>query len=422
MAIPRDHALDDTYPLFVSEGYQFISNRCKRLNTDVFSTRLLLKDVVCTMGREAAEQFYHPGRFTRRNALPLFILSLIQDVGSVMTADGEDHRRRKEMFLSLMSPESLARISALTAKHWRSAIRRWERMDRVNLFHEAHVAMCGAICEWSGLLLSAEVIRQRADEFEGMVEGTGSFGLRNWWGHLLRSRTEDWMRDVIQAIRNGQLRVSEDSAAYVISFFRDAKGQYMDMKSAAVELINVLRPAVANARYSVFVAMALHHHPEWRERLAASDADLDIFADEIRRYYPLIPAVSGRVLEEFTWRDHTFRRDDWVMFDLYGTNHDPRIWGDPEVFRPERFREHSFGPFDLVSHGAGDRRVTHRCPGEWITVEQIKTTARTLTREMTYDVPPQDLTIDLSRIPAVPSSRFIITRVQERMEAFAQAS
>ena len=65
-------------------------------------------------GAEAAEQFYYPGRFTRRGALPLFALTLIQDLGSVMVMDGEDHHRRKEMFLSLMSQEEIARLTDRT--------------------------------------------------------------------------------------------------------------------------------------------------------------------------------------------------------------------------------------------------------------------------------------------------------------------
>jgi fatty-acid peroxygenase len=71
----------------------------------------------------------------------------------------------------------------------------------------------------------------------------------------------------------------------------------------------------------------------------------------------------------------------------------------------ERFRKCLFGPYDLVSHGAGDRRLTHRCPGEWMTVEQIKTVLRLMVREMSYEVPAQDLTLDLTRIPALPASR-----------------
>jgi fatty-acid peroxygenase len=158
--------------------------------------------------------------------------------------------------------------------------------------------------------------------------------------------------------------------------------------------------------------MALHAHPEWRARLRSSDEHLDSFVDEVRRFYPFIPIIGGRVLEPFDWRGHKFTKDEWVLFDIYGTNHDPRIWGDPEVFRPERFEQQAFGPFDLVSHGAGDRRKTHRCPGEWITTEQMKTIVRILVREMRYEVVSENLELDLARIPALPRKPLFISQVQ----------
>jgi fatty-acid peroxygenase len=411
MTIPRDRTLDATWELFFSEGYEYITNRCRQFDTDIFSTRLMLRSAVCMQGAEAAEQFYHPGRFTRRRALPLSVLTLIQDLGSVIVLDKEDHDRRKAMFLSLMSPESLTRMAELTEQHWRAAMRDWQKRKEVILFHEAHVPICAAICEWAGLKLSNRQIGKHAREMEAMVEGTGAMGPRNWKGHWMRARSERWMRRTVRRIRRGRLAVPEGSAAAVISTFRDRNGKLLDVKAAGVELLNVIRPAVATARYVVFAAMALDEHPEWRDRLMQSGEDLDHFADEVRRFYPFIPAIGGRVLEEFTWREHRFRKGDWVLMDLYGTNHDPRVWGDPGNFRPDRFRNHPAGPYDLVSHGAGDRSVTHRCPGEWITVEIIKAAVRVLVRESTYTVPRQDLSIDLARIPALPKSGFIIQDV-----------
>lgn len=410
--IPRDRSFDGTRALLFSEGYEFISNRCRRYGADLFATRIMLRKAVCMQGAEAAEQFYFPGRFTRRGALPLFALTLIQDLGSVMVMDGEDHRRRKEMFLSLMKPEAIAHLAERTAFYWRKSIREWEGKRQVVLLHEAYVPLCAAICEWIGLRLSNRTIRRRAAELEAMVEGTGAIGPRNWRGHWRRARTERWMRRVVRRIRDGKLQVPAASAAYLISTFQDHNGHLLDEKSAAVELINILRPTVANARYMVFAAMALHTHPDWRAKLHNSEDDLDLFVDEVRRYYPFIPLIGGRVLTEFRWRNHTFRKKDWVLFDLYGTNHDPRIWADPQVFRPDRFRERKVGPYDLVSHGAGDRRVTHRCPGEWITVELMKTIVRLMVREMNYGVPPQDMEINLGRIPALPNSGFLMDKIR----------
>src|SRR4051794_7910870 len=96
----------------------------------------------------------------------------------------------------------------------------------------------------------------------GYGGGTGSLGGRKWRGHWMRSATESWARQVIRKIRRGQIAVGENSPTQRISSFRDSQGNLLDVKSAAVELLNVLRPSVAIARYAVFIAMALQSHPE----------------------------------------------------------------------------------------------------------------------------------------------------------------
>lgn len=409
--IPRDRAPDSTLSL-LRQGYAFIPERCRRHRSDIFETRLMLKRAVCITGEEAARVFYHPGRFTRTGALPLSTLALIQDLGSVMVMDGEAHRRRKRMFLSLMTPDRLRRLAELTAEHWRAQVRAWQGRGPIELFREAHLPLTRAICAWARIPLGEGEAEARAREFEGMVEGTGSVGPRNWRGHLLRARTERWARSIVRRIRAGEIGGPGDGAAQVIAAHRDEEGRLLDEAVAAVELINVLRPTVANARYAVFAAMALHARPECGERIRAEgEPYLDLFEREVRRFYPFIPFIGGRVLAPFAWRGHGFAEGDWVLIDLYGTNHDPRLWDEPEAFRPERFQGWTSSGFDLVSHGAGASRDTHRCPGEGITVEQTKTIARLLATEMRYEVPEQDLSIDLARIPALPRSRFTITDV-----------
>ncbi len=411
MAIPKDSRPDSTLAL-LREGYAFVPERCRRLRSDIFETRLMLTRAICISGHEAAAQFYRRDRFTRRGGIPLPTLTLIQDVGSVMTLDGEDHRRRKAMFMRIMGPGSLGDIAGLTAEHWRASVRAWEREDEVPLFDAAHVPLCGAICAWAGLVLPHEEVVRRAREFRDMVEGTGSVGLRNLRGHAQRFRTERWMRGVVESIRSGRTEVPEGSAAHVIAHHRDGEGELLPAKIAAVELINVLRPTVANARFASYAAHALHLNPEWRERLQASDDDLEPFVQEVRRFYPFIPLIGGRVIAPFRWRDRDFVEGEWVLIDLYGTNRDERVWEEPEAFRPERFRERAIGPFDMIPQGGGDHADTHRCPGEWLLIEQLKTIVRLLVREMTYEVPEQDLGIDLGRMPALPNDRMRIRAVR----------
>ncbi|WP_151637977.1 cytochrome P450 [Noviherbaspirillum aerium] len=413
--IPRDKALDSTLAL-LREAYNFIPNRCGRLRTDMFETRLMGQKVICVSGEAGAAMFYQPDRFTRKHALPPTALLLLQDLGSVQLLDGEAHRRRKQMFMALMRPERIGSLTQMFAEQWHQRLRQWESAEQVVLHHEMEQLLCKSVCEWTGLSLTDAALEQRTREFSAMIDGAGAVGPRSWRGMRLRSRTEDWIRSVIMMIRAGHMQVPDDSAAQIIALHRDADGELLDNAVAAVELINILRPTVAVARYITFAALALHRYPDVRARLLSAqsreDDYLGWFVQEVRRFYPFFPAVGGRVREEFTWRGLHFAQGTWVLLDIYGTNHDPHLWKDPQTFRPERFRDWNASPHNFIPQGDGDFDLGHRCAGEWLTIELVKTATRLLLFSMDYDVPAQDLRIDMSRMPAIPESRFVISQVR----------
>lgn len=410
--IPRDRSLDSTLAL-LSDGYRFISKQCERYRSDIFETRLMLTKAVCMRGEEAARIFYDGDRLTRQGAMPVPVLKLLQDKGSVQQMDGQAHRHRKRMFMSLMTPASIQQIGDLFTDQWRTRVGVWKDRGEVVLHEETQEILCIAVCRWAGVPLTAAEAKQRTREFAAMIDGAGAVGPRNWRGLLLRVRTERWIRDVIEKVRAGELTVAEESAAHAIAWYRDPDGELLDTKVAAVEMINLLRPTVAVAWYVTFAALALHEHPACRPRLEAGDGDyLECFVQEVRRFYPFFPLVGGRVQNGFEWKGYHFAQGIWVLLDLYGTNHDARVWDEPDVFRPERFRRWDRNAFNFISQGGGDHHESHRCPGEWITIELMKRAVTLLTMAMDYDVPEQDLRVDLSRMPAIPKSRFVITNAR----------
>jgi fatty-acid peroxygenase len=273
--------------------------------------------------------------------------------------------------------------------------------------------MCRAVCQWAGIPVSAEEARQRTAEFSAMIDGAGSAGPRNWRALLVRRRTERWARALVDAVRGGQFQLPFDSPLNVIARHRDADGELINRKHAAVELINLLRPTVAVARFIAFAVLALHEHPHARARIAAGDdAFLTMFTQEVRRYYPFFPAVGGRASHDFEWHGLRFEKGTWVLLDLYGTDHHPDIWGDPEVFRPERFERWESSGFDLIPQGGGDHYAGHRCAGEFATIDLVKSAARLFATEIAYDVPVQDLSISLRRMPTLPASGMLIDKVR----------
>lgn len=406
--VPRTKAVDSTLA-FLREGYPFIQRRCAELGTDVFSTRLMGRRAICVSGHEASRMFWQPGRFTRRGAIPPTTLMLLQDAGSAQTLDGEDHRHRKAMMMSLQTPGDRARMVAIAQEEWRARVHLWPGRRRVGLFDETESVLCAAACRWAGIP-AAQVDHPRlTQEFSAMIDGAGTVFRRTIQGLLLRIRTEGWAKNLIEAVRAGQLAPEPGSPLAVIARHRDRDERQLGADIAANELINVLRPVVAVARFIVFGALAMHEYPEWRPRIATGDeATLTAFAQEVRRFYPFFPAVGARVLDAFDWRGLHFAEGSWVLFDMHGTNHDPRLWPEPQRFRPERFMGWQGDGFDLVAQGGGDYLTGHRCPGEAMTLDLVKSALHLLASEVVYTVPRQDLGISLSRMPTMPASRFQI--------------
>jgi fatty-acid peroxygenase len=216
---------------------------------------------------------------------------------------------------------------------------------------------------------------------------------------------------LVQQLRSGTAVAATGSALEVVSRQPDTGGELLDPRCAAVELLNVIRPTVAVAWFVAFTGHALHRWPEHRTRLREGDSAYAVaFAHEVRRFYPFAPFVGGRAVTDLTWRGEPIPTGALVLLDLFGQNHDAALWPQPYRFDPQRFLGRIPDPDELIPQGGGDPGTGHRCPGEDVTVALLAGFATWLARA-SYEVPQQDLTISLRRIPALPRSRFLINPV-----------
>jgi fatty-acid peroxygenase len=409
--IPRDPSLDSTLDV-VREGFPFIWNRVRGLHSHIFQIRLMGLPAICLHGPEAAQLFYDPARFIREGAVPRRIQTTLMGLNAVQTQDGEVHRCRKDAFMSVMTPESRQRLMSLLAQEWQAAARSWETQPRIVLFEEAKQVLCRAACAWANVPLPEKDVRHRTQDFWAMIDAFGGAGPRHWRGKRARTRTEDWMEGLIKKIRKGKQQVAEGSPAYVMAWHREPDGELLKPRKAAIELINLVRPIVAIATYITFAAVALHEYPAYRGLLRSKQEDYtEYFVQEVRRDSPFAPFLGARVREDFTWRGCHFPKGRLVLLDVYGTNHDPRLWHNPDVFWPDRFRNRPISPFDFIPQGGG-HYAGHRCAGEWITIEVLKQAVTFLNTAIIYDVPAQDLRYDLARMPTVPASGFVLQHVR----------
>ncbi|BAC91004.1 cytochrome P450 [Gloeobacter violaceus] len=154
---------------------------------------------------------------------------------------------------------------------------------------------------------------------------------------------------------------------------RDEAGAAMGDAELRDELMTLL--VAGHETTATAMAWALywiHYLPQVRERLLAeldslgSDPDPEAIArlpylgavcSETLRIYPVALIASPRVARH-TVRilERDYEAGTRLAAGIYLAHHRPETYPEPERFRPERFLERTFSPYEFVPFGGGSRR------------------------------------------------------------------
>lgn len=117
----------------------------------------------------------------------------------------------------------------------------------------------------------------------------------------------------------------------------------LDIHTAAVELINILRPTIAIARYATFAALALHEYPQSRQKLQNNGEDYcEWFVQEVRIFYLFFSFAAAIVGRNF----------DWHESDKYTGGEVAEISSRPDVTEPELISTPSIAPSGLAFYSS----------------------------------------------------------------------
>ncbi|WP_411103117.1 cytochrome P450 [Streptomyces sp. cmx-4-9] len=398
---------DATLGLLV-HGYAWLPDRMRREPAGVVRTRLLGRPVVALGGPGAARFFYDRRNVVRTAALPDPVADAWYGRAGSPATDGDAHRARTAMFATLLKDGAgAATLGGHVGWRWREAVA-GRQQDRMVLFDAVAEVLARAVCDWAGLPLSDAAAAEMARDCTAMVDGFAVPGPRRLRARRARVRQEKAFADLVARVRRTQPEaVTKRSALETVAWHRGRQGALLDLRTAAAELLGLVRPTVAVAWFATFAAHALHRWPGHRELLRSDTrgAYTEAFAHEVRRFYPFAPFVGGVAAQDLTWRGEPVAKGSLVLLDLYGQNHDPGLWDHPYRFDPQRFISTN-SPLDhLVPQVGADPARGHRRPGEEITVTVLASVVSELA-QLDFEVPDQDLTIPLSRMPTLPRSRF----------------
>ncbi|MFC8369593.1 cytochrome P450 [Streptomyces sp. NPDC057239] len=392
----------------LTEGYAWLPDLMRAEDDTALALRVLGKPALAVRGPDAVCFFYDEEHVRRHGALPGPVLSTLFGHGAVHTLDGDAHRQRKSFFLPLLETDAVTGSAGHIADAWDEAVPRWRERPEVVLFDAVSRVITRGVCRWAGVPLTEDEEEPLARDLLAMVDGFATVGPRHWRARRARTRREQRFADLVARVRSGAVDAPTGSVLDRVCGHRDASGAELSPRNAAVELLNVIRPTTALSWFVAFAAHALHCWPEHSERLRSGEAAFaTAFAHEVRRFYPFAPFLGGQAVTDLTWHGRRVPAGGLVLLDVYGQNHDERLFKNPYAFRPERFLDRPPGRDDLIPQGGADPRAGHRCPGEAMAVGVLETLAQRLA-QLSYEVPPQDPTIPLNRIPTRPRSGMII--------------
>ena len=372
---------------------------------DAFVTRMLGRRTLVVRGEEGARLLYDTGRIRRRKAVPAALAGLLFGRGAVHGLDGREHAERKALMMRLLDPDRVDELVTSVGAGLERAAEEWRQRGEVVMFDELVRAYGASVLSWAGTGLSGPEADRTSQELARIVDGFGGAGRAYPRAWLARRRTDTLLRAVIDDARTGRTAPPEGSPVRLLA------DSSLPLELAAVELGNVLRPTVAVAWLGTFAALALTENPSWAPRLVADRTAQEAFAHEVRRFYPFVPALAGRLTGDHIGPGARLRRGDRVVLDVPGTNYDPRTFDRPELFAPERFLEQMPGPFAFVPQGGGHPEAGHRCPGERAAMGLLTETLRVLSGlELTTR---SNVRVDARRIPTLPTDGLVV-RVRSR--------
>jgi cytochrome P450 len=405
---------------FLHDPFGFLIERGARYGR-VFRSNVVFRRVVFLWGTEGAEAFFDPANVTRSDAHPFPLVRLFGGTNFEMY-DGPKHVALKSMAVRSFDrssiawylPEMLGRIAAdVASMAGEDEVRAVDRLRAM-----AMRAICANLLGLAPGEATDALTRDYATTLAGLkaipfpVPGT-AFGRAT----AARDRILQRLRAVILDHRD---HPKEDGLGRMLAAHAEDGRVYTD-EEALLEVHHILI-----AGFIVYALMGdsmrvLAERPELLERCrdevarVTPDGPLDVDALdalalctsvvlEAKRTAPLVPLAFGRAARTFTVGGFEVPEGWTVWLALHLHNRDPDLFANPDRFDPDRFgpgRAEHHRPLAFIPQGV-DPPEGHRCLGLDYSTALAVAFLAVLLRGYAWELPAQDLTLDFSKLPAVP--------------------
>lgn len=245
-----------------------------------------------------------------------------------------------------------------------------------------------------------------------------NFGPWSPWARLCRLNQEinELLEIEIEERRQHYDPSRTDILTLLISA-RDEAGQPMSTEELRDEMLTLLAAGQESTSTSMSMAFYwVHRHPHIKERLLQELASLGDSLDpmaisrlpyltavcqETLRIHPPASTTFPRVVQSpIELKGYKLEAGTEVVASIYLTHHREDLYPDSKQFRPERFLERKFSPYEFLPFGGG----SHYCVGAALAMYEMKVVLATiLLRHQMALIDDRPLRIAVRRITFAPA-------------------
>jgi cytochrome P450 family 110 len=375
-------------------------HECDRTCGDIFTVNMsgVFTGVVFTSNPQAIQQILTND--TKQLSAPgssnQILKPFLGDKG-VILLDGREHRQRRQLLMPQFHGDKVRVYTDAIQEITRNTIQKWQVGETINVREEMQKITLSVILQTVFGLSQGDRydrIRDKLSNMLSLVESpiNASFLFLPWlqkdlgawspWGRFIRDRTElDALiyAEITERRQSGETDALKEplcDRTDILSMLigsQDADGNGMSDLELHDELMTLLFAGhETTATALAWAVYWINYLPEVKEKLLAEIATLGTEPDpmaisklpylnavcsETLRIYPVGMLTFPRIVnEEISIEGYDIKAGQVVMGCIYLTHHREDLYPEPDLFKPERFLERQFSPYEYLPFGGGVRR------------------------------------------------------------------
>ena len=388
-----------------------------RLHGDVYNFGNPERAFLYVSNPQAIQQIFtaNPTLFHTSQKSPFF--DTLFGFNSVFSVDGEAHKQKRKLLMPPFHGDRVATYSRFICETTERLTASWQ-LDR-------EICIRPYMQEITlQTILQIVFGRKSGDRFQGIQRASDrmlatisspftsaiaffpflqrDFGPWSPWGRFLQLRSvldelifaEIRERQEAERSPRNEEKCDRAHGEDLISLLlasRDEMGNPPDARQIRDELVTILVAGHETTASALCWALYwIHYLPEveqkLRAELAACSNDpievaklpyLDAVCAETLRIYPIAPtAFIRRLKQAWTLLDYDLEPGTVLLPCVYQLHHREDLYPEPKKFRPERFLERQFTPYEYIPFGGGNRR----CLGMALALHEMKLALATILR------------------------------------------